>query len=353
MKLFRLLENTIKLLRSNRLTNSLKFMFEILVGRLQPKIVSLNWGSHREEHSISSYITEFLLEPSPHTVLSVRDQVIEGLMHRHAFSDRAIYRLRDATFDPNTGDVYVSTKLVLESHSASPNMGLRRTLKTRNFSGRPLVGVPFQTHYHWLIETLPRVIAAIRFEPTALLVAPNRLSARQREAIQKLGHEVIYTDDHCRTDDFVLATRGRDSGWAHPTDLHMLRDAFGVPSKAGTDNIFISRISSRRCDGVSIAMHECAVNTGWNVVRAEELTFTEHLRLFAQARVIAGEHGAGLANLALAPTKTCLIEFVNTSCSNPCFSALSLVLNNSNDYYTAHSRTTFEDVLKLSRQINS
>lgn len=350
MKLFRRLIYAFRLTCSNGPINFLKLYLD---NHFQPKVVSLNWGSHREEYSISSHIMEFFPEPSPNIVFSVRDQVIEGLIHRHAFSDRAICRLCDATFDPNTGDVYVSTKLVLESHSASPNMGLRRTLKTRNFSGRPLIGVPFQTHYHWLIETLPRVIAATCFEPTALLVAPNRLSALQRDAIEKLGHEVLYTDDNCQSDNFILATRGRDSGWAHPLDFDILRNVYRVPSKAGTDNIFISRISSSRCDGVSIAMHECAVNTGWIVVRAEELTFTEHLRLFAQARVIAGEHGAGLANLALAPTKTCLIEFVNTSCSNPCFNALSIVLNNSNDYYSAYSRTTFEDVLKSSRQINS
>lgn len=343
MKLFWRLINAFRLIRSNRPIHLLKLYLD---NHFQPKVVRLNWGSHREEYSISSHITEFLLEPSPHTVLSVRDQVIEGLMHRHASSDRAIYRLRDATFDPNTGDVYVSTNLVLESHSASPNMGLRRTLKTRNFSGRPLVGVSTQTHYHWLIETLPRVIAATRFEPTALLVAPTRLSTMQREAIDILGHEVLYTDDNCQSDDFILATRGQDSGWAHPLDLDILRNFSGVPSKAGTNNIFISRVSSNRADAISVAMHECAVNTGWNVILAEELTFEMHLHLFGQANVIAGEHGAGLANLALAPLKTRLIEFINPSCANPCFNTLSLVLNNSNNYYSAFSRITFETVLQ-------
>lgn len=352
MKLFRQLVSKTRPLWTNRPINSLKFIFEILVGRLQPKIVSLNWGGHREGHYVSRHIKETLVEPSPNIVLSVKDQVIEALTHRHAFSDRAIYRLCDAAFDPITGDVYAGTKLVLESHSSSPSLGLRRTSTVRNFAHRPLVGVPFQTHYHWLIETLPRVIAATHFDPTALLVAPTRLSSVQREAVEKLGHEVIYTDDRCQSDNFVLATRGRDSGWAHPKDLDMLRSVYGVPSKPGQNKIFISRVSSRRCDAISAAMHECAVSAGWNVVLAEELTFTEHLRLFAQTSVIAGEHGAGLANLALAPTGTGLVEFINTSCSNPCFNALSLVLNGCNDYYFGHSRNNFEAVLR-SRSWNS
>ena len=351
MKLFRQFLNTSKLLLSNRPANSLKYISELLIGQFQPKVVSLNWGSHHQEHCISHHIKACLLETSPNIVLSVEDQVIEGLIHRHAFSDRAIYRLHDATFDPSSGDVYLGSKLVLESHSASTNLGFRRTSRTRNLHERPVIGVPFQTHYHWLIETLPRIIAATQFEPTALLVAPTRLSAMQREAIGKLGQEVIYTNDRYQSDNFILATRSRDSGWAHPRDLQTLRRFYEVPSKIGANYIFVSRISSSRSDSISIAMHECAVNTGWNVVLAEELTYTEHLDLFGGANVIAGEHGAGLANIALAPTGTRLIEFVNTSYANPCFNTLSLVLNGSNDYYSSHSRIDFEDVLRASRQL--
>lgn len=350
MKLFQRLSNIFKLIFSNSPINSLKFFFDNLSSRLQPKVVGLNWGSHREEHSVARHIKDWVLETSPNLFLCVKDHVIENFTHRHVFSDRAIYRLRDATFDPTTGDTYLERKLTLESHSGGPTIAVRRTVRVRKLHGRPLIGVPFQTHYHWLIETLPRVIAATRFEPAALLVAPTRLSALQREAINILGHEVIYTDDRCQSDDFILATRGRDSGWAHPADLDIIRSVYGVPSKAGTNHIFISRISSSRADAISVAMHECAVNTGWNVVLAEELTFKNHLHLFGEANVIAGEHGAGLANLALAPLKTQLIEFTNPSYANPCFNALSLVLNNSNDYYSAHSRTVFEDVLRSSRQ---
>ena len=345
MKLLQRLSNIFKLIFSNSPINLLKFFFDNLSSRLQPKVVRLNWGSHREEYSIARHIKDCVLEKSPNLLLCVKDHVIENFTHRHVFSDRAIYRLSDATFDPLTGDTYVGSKFISESHSDSPTLRLRRTAVVRRMSVRPIIGVPFQTHYHWLIETLPRVIAATHFEPAALLVAPTRLSALQREAINILGHEVIYTDDRCQSDDFVLATRGRDSGWGHPADLDMLRSVYGVPSKAGTNKIFISRISSSRADAISVAMHECAVNTGWNVVLAEELTFKNHLHLFGEANVIAGEHGAGLANLALAPLKTQLIEFINPSYANPCFNALSLVLNNSNDYYSAHSRTVFKDVL--------
>lgn len=353
MKLFQQLPDIFKLIFSNSPTNSTKFFFDNLSSRLRPKVVSLNWGSHREEHSIARHIKDWVLETSPNLLLCVKDHVIDNFTHRHVFNDRAIYRLRDATFDPATGDTYLENKLILESHSDGPTIAVRRTVRARKLHGRPLIGVPFQTHYHWLIETLPRVIAATRFEPSALLVAPTRLSALQHEAIDILGHEVLFTDDYCQSDDFILATRGRDSGWAHPSDLDILRSVYEVPSKAGTNNIFISRISSSRADAISVAMHEYAVNTGWNVILSEELTFEKHLRLFGQANVIAGEHGAGLTNLALAPLKTRLIEFTNPSYANPCYNALSLVLNNSNDYYSAHSRTVFKDVLKSSRQITS
>ena len=346
MRLLLRLINVSRRICSNRPANSLQFIFEVAVARLKPKVVSLIYGSQLEQYSITSHIKECVVEQSPNTVVSVRDGVIEGLTHRHTFSDRAIYRLRDATFDPTTGDTFVGDKLILEAHLG----GLaRRTLKVKRFD-RPLIGVPFQTHYHWLIETLPRIIAATHFEPTALLVAPTRLSAMQREAIGMLGHEVLYTDHCCQSNDYILATRGRDSGWAHPMSLDLLRSTYGVPSKAGTDHIFITRSYSSRSDAISVAMHEFAVNTGWNVLVAEELTFKDRLSLFGQASVIAGEHGAGLANLALAPLSTQLIEFLNPSLGHPAFNFMSLVLNNNISYYSAYPRRDYEHVLLKYRQ---
>lgn len=313
--------------------NLVRFLIEVATSRLHSTPVRLHWGSHREEYGLSAFIIDVEIEESPDIVLSVNDPVVKKFRHRHAFEDRAIYRLRDATFDPNTGYVYLDNKLVRESHSLYPHVTYRKLNTSRHIAKRPVIGVTSQLHYHWLIETLPRVIAASQYEPDALLIAPEHTPTVQRDALEMLGLEIQYSDARHQCDELILATRGLDSGWAHPNDIDLLRERFGVPSMRGTERIFVSRTNSRRSDETSKQIDRFAISQGWTVVRAEQMTWRDHLSTFGKALLVAGEHGAGLANIALAPLESRLIELVRKDCANPCYAALSLVINDKLDFY--------------------
>jgi hypothetical protein len=329
----------------NNLSNSAIHLFEAIFGRLQNRSASLLWGSHREELEIHRFVAEFLVEHSPKIVIEVPDPIIDGLIHRHSFGDRAICQLRDAEFDPLTGNVYVDNLLIRESHSGSHLQGIRPLSDSTSDFGRPIIGVPYQTHYHWIIESLPRIIAASIFEPEAILIAPTNLTRVQRQALEYLDREVFYTDKRCQSDSLILATRGNDSGWPHPLDLELLRRFYKVPTSTGANRFFISRANSRRGDKHSHNIDAYAKDFEWTVVVAEELSFADHLALFGSASVIAGEHGAGLANLVFAPLTCCLLELVNPTCANPCYAALSFALNSGLGYYTSSNRMEYKSML--------
>jgi hypothetical protein len=327
--------------------NYLKMVVDAIIDRLRIRSVSLHVGSHRDEYGLNTFISDFVIEESSDLVICVKDPLIEGFIHRHVFTDRAIFRLRHATFDPNHGNVFLGKLLVRESHSDTSKLSIRMSASACETTNQPIIGVKFETFYHWLIETLPRVIAASKLEPKAVLIAPSQLSKNQRHAIEALGHEVRYSDARHYSEDLILASRGRDSGWAHPADLRVLRSTYGVPTSRGSIPIFISRVGSSRSDALSQTIHEFAKSSGWNVIKAEELTWDETLRVFGQASVIAGEHGAGLANIALAPLATHLIDLQRSDYVNPCYAALSQSLNGNESNYSSYPLDQYRKALTL------
>jgi capsular polysaccharide biosynthesis protein len=214
-----------------------------------------------------------------------------------------------------------------------------------SFGNRPIIGVPQQTHYHWLIESLPRIIKAARYERDAILIAPTGLGGVQRSALEILGNEIVYTDNRCTSNNLILATHSDDSGWAHPSDLELLRKTYQVPTESGSQYLFVTRVNSRRSDAMSKTIENFARRTGWTIVRAEELSWSEHLDLFGHAKAIAGEHGAGLANLALAPKYCNLQELLRRDCANPCYAALSVSLNGNGLCYRLIGLDRYEELL--------
>lgn len=334
-----------------RITNFFKLLVEALWNRITPRQISLHWGGHRESHwdqvlepGIKEFIIFYALDPSPPVMFAVNDQIVSDYVHRHSFNDRAIVRLRDATFDPHSGDIFVGNRFICESHSHLAGPRVRKSLRIRSFGDRSIIGIPQQTHYHWLIETLPRVIRAATFEPTAIIIAPTGLSPVQRSAIETLRREIVYTDDRCKSNNLVLATSSQDSGWAHPSDIELLRKFFRVPNRVGSRQIFVTRVNSRRSDATSQKVEHFAQSIGWTVLRAETLTWHEHLDIFGDACAIAGEHGAGLANLALAPKGSFLSEIIRRDCANPCYAALSVAINGNPTRYRSVELENFQQI---------
>jgi capsular polysaccharide biosynthesis protein len=165
--------------------------------------------------------------------------------------------------------------------------------------------------------------------------------------LEELGLNVLYSDARHHSNNLILATRGEDTGWAHPQDLDILRKTYKVPSTKGFRRILISRVGSRRSDYLSQTIQDFAEKTGWTIVQSENLTWDEALNIYGEASVIAGEHGAGLANVALAPLGTQLIELQRHSYPNPCYAALSQSLNGHASCYSRFPIDQFEAALTL------
>ena len=179
-------------------------------------------------------------------------------------------------------------------------------------------------YYHWLIEELPLVLRAHQVDPSTQLVAFDEgITDRHRLVADHLGLALKPAPIVVRLDQQLLPGRASDSWFIHPTDLRNLHEfgrAFTSNEVKGADDlIYVSRRFSRRALPAEEQLEELLAARGFRIVHLESMDWREQVTAFASAKVIAGAHGAGLANQVFAPPGATLIELTNGQMFNRCF----------------------------------
>ena len=102
--------------------------------------------------------------------------------------------------------------------------------------------------------------------------------------------------------------------------------AASAPSlSAYPEKVYISRSRSLRPLAGEKHLEQQLTRSGFVVLHLERTPWVEQIRFFQQARVIAGPHGAGLANLVFAREGTTVIELTVGYMYNRCFEWISHV----------------------------
>jgi capsular polysaccharide biosynthesis protein len=71
---------------------------------------------------------------------------------------------------------------------------------------------------------------------------------------------------------------------------------------------------------------------GFEIVNLEEHSIAQQVKIFSQAEVITGPHGAGHANILWAKPGSCLFEVFHPAWKHPCYSILSSLIGASYHY---------------------
>lgn len=178
-----------------------------------------------------------------------------------------------------------------------------------------LLGSAPRSYYHWLIEYLPNIALWRELAKGTKLLVPEVKHRWQRESLLLAGvapSDIVEVKEHTLIEgDLTFADR------INPTENKISRSivpffrAFeGSAGASGQGRrLFISRSLARRRRLVNEDEVLAELNVfGFEKVTAEDLPFAEQARLFAGAEMIAGPHGAGLANAAFAPAGAILVE---------------------------------------------
>lgn len=202
---------------------------------------------------------------------------------------------------------------------------LRRVLLRWNGFGAELSagifasGTYSQNYFHFLIEILPRILAADRIAPedTPLLIDrsmppqhvqvlrllfPNRKVRSLRRGVSyKVG--TLYLGDMCNSvsDVLVADTAPVDGVRYNP---QMLKNLAGLAkrftSESDPKKLFLRRESDIRTLINSSAIEEDLVERGFEAVTCERLSFAEQVLMVSRADVIVGQSGAQMANILFA-----------------------------------------------------
>ena len=292
---------------------------------------------------------EMLIERRPpHTAGPEAPPVFERLRtHRHPPVFRA--RLLDARVvgaEPLvlTADYEALLASTFDREQLDANPVMRRRLpKARRQRGTHLLLTNqwARNHFHWLLDTLPRAallpLDELREQP---VIVPGGLSSGQVESLERIGIDrsrlVTFDGGHLQVSELVFPSlvggTGNPPRWA----LTWLRDRL-VPSPGETGRrLYVSRAdaASRRVANETELVAALA-HHGFERVTPGMLPMFEQLRMFAEAEVILGPHGAGMVNLLGARPGARVIELFERRYVNGCYYALADALELSYWYLVA------------------
>jgi capsular polysaccharide biosynthesis protein len=170
----------------------------------------------------------------------------------------------------------------------------------------------YDNYYHWLVDVLPR-LAVLRAAgvPELPVVTPAQCTSFQDGSLRSLGitdRRLPFAGPRMTFDTLVWPSGLDPIGFPSPRTAAWLRHAFledYTPSSPRT-RLYVRR--STRTIANAREVSEVLDRFGLDVVQPETLSFAEQVRLFSQAELVLGCHGAGMTNSVFARPGARIIE---------------------------------------------
>lgn len=195
-----------------------------------------------------------------------------------------------------------------------------RFVKQRLPAGQPYVRVhtSYRGYYHWLLESVPKLLEAQRTIPGFTLLLPasytdafyaDTLRLLQLTKVERLQPQTMY-----RVPELALPLLAEAQGNYSAPAMREVKAVFltaaGVEPQAVPTRLYISRRKAPRRKVLNEAEVEQLLGRyGFQCVCLEDFSFADQLRLCASASVLVSMHGAGLSNMIFMPEQATVVEF--------------------------------------------
>jgi Glycosyltransferase 61 len=184
-----------------------------------------------------------------------------------------------------------------------------------------------RNYYHWLIDELPRLLSVEKFSELSdrPILVDSQVDVWQVELLDRLGIErsrlrKVEFRQACRFGRLIVPSRLSTKMVAHPDAVRFMRDRLAPHAAAMSPQPGKRLYLTRGSDSVrkSSFINERSVidkfkKANFSFVDPGKLTIGAQIDLFADAEVIAGPGGAGMANALFAPAKAKILELSSAS----------------------------------------
>jgi len=305
-------------------------------GRVRGRIESLR--KQAAEHGIRFEPlrpAEDIERRPPHTLDDEVPEVFARLAkHRHPETFRALVpEAHIVGVEPlvttATLEVLLQSTWDLEQLEANPVISTRLPRPRRVRGPHACLVNPWcSAYFHWVLDTLPRAsLLPLAERPDLPVIVPDRLTPFQRESLALVGvaeeRRVGYDLTHLVVEELwfpSLPRTGNPPRWA----VEWLRSTL-VPgaAHAASRRLYVSRngAASRRVVNET-AVAAMLAERGFEVFESKGMPLADQMRLFSEAKVIVGPHGAGLVN-SLASRDATIVELFEPGYVNGCYYALA------------------------------
>jgi capsular polysaccharide biosynthesis protein len=208
---------------------------------------------------------------------------------------------------------------------------------------------------HWMLDVLPRIyyMRMAQSEPIIKWIVGDMDKKYQIDTLGALGipsSDVIplIQNTHIKCEELLCCsdisfTRSHPTRNAWREPLHLMKnqifDWAGITSQQSTERIYISRSDSgpRKVYGEEEFAARLESQFGFISYRLSELTLEEQVRLFSNAEIVIGAHGAGLTNIIFCKQNTKIVEVLNPAYGTAAYGQVALSLNLNYHYVCGES----------------
>lgn len=192
-----------------------------------------------------------------------------------------------------------------------------------------IVGRWHRNYYHWLLYHLPRIMLLQEHDADRWVLIPGEGPMRPviEASLIALGVEPASLRGA------ALAPMRADPLWIVEADrfdpdlLRKLRERLAGTGGPRSGRVYVSRERTARRRLVEPdRVLGLLAGSGFETVRAEDLTFAEQVALASRTEILMGVHGAGLSNMLFMPEGAHVIELSNPRYPSPAFYALAAAL---------------------------
>jgi len=246
---------------------------------------------------------------------------------RHNFDSKYLFEISNVIVNSKNNFIYVLNKKNKQSSllSESSEWPSDRNLITSESPPTKIIqeiesaklGLSNSGFYHFIAEDLSNLLLDDSYYPVLNYENNSPLAV---QVLGKIEAEVIYVPKWVYVKKLSFVSRGNDLGYLHPNGLKALTEfanRYATDNKSG-QNIYISRIGTRRSIAGEEKIVEYLKDKGFRIVKAEDFSFEEQISIFRNVNILIGLHGAGLTH-GIWSNKTMLIELMPKNRINRCF----------------------------------